>query len=177
MDSIFDGGFGGVDDWLNSDTSTSSFSPNYTGDIMKGIGTGISMFGEYQQGQAQKDAFDFNATLDEFSAEAEKVAGAETQREIGIGEESMLSTQRAMTAKNNVTMSGSPLDAALVTASNFEMTKSIADYNSKIKELQYQSKASQNRFYGQTAQNQSNMQMASTLMSGVSSMLPLLAML
>jgi len=176
MDSIFDDNYG-FGAFFDDSSSGSSFSPNYTGDIMKGIGTGVSMFGEYEQGQAAKDSFNFNSTLDEFSAQATEAAGAETQREIGIGEESMLSTQRAIRAKSNVTQSGSPLDTALVTASNFEMSKSIASYNSKIKELQYQSRASQDQFYGQQAVNKSNTQMASTLMSGVGSIIGLAALL
>ena len=176
MDSMYSEDYGM---WYNPSAGDSLMgaSPNYTGDIMKGIGTGVSMFGEYEQGQAQKQAFDFNATLDEFSAQATEAAGAETQREIGIGEESMLSTQRAITAKNNVTMSGSPLDAALVTASNFEMTKATADYNTKMNVLRYKSKASQDQYYGQVAQEQSQAKMASTLMSGVGSIIGLAALL
>jgi hypothetical protein len=160
-------------------TGTPNFpsSPNYTGDILKGVGTGLSMFGEYEQGIAEKSAYDFNATLDEYSAEAEKVAGAETQREIGIGEESMLSTQRAMYAKAGVTESGSPLDVMLQSASNAEMTKSIANYNSAIKELQYKSKASQDKYYGQQAQEASQFQMANTLLSGVGSIIGLAALI
>lgn len=151
------------------DTPSKSSSFGDTGSLLKGAGTLFSMGGEYLQGQAQKEAFDFNATLDEFSAEATKTAGIEEQREIGIGEASMLSTQRAMTAKNNVTMSGSPLDAALVTASNFEMTKSIANYNNAMKESQYRSRAAQERSYGQQAQEESQFNMAKTLLSGVGS--------
>lgn len=177
MDSIFDDyyGFGG---FFDSPASTSSgFGLKDAGGFLKGAGTLLGMGGEYIQGQAQKDAFDFDALLSEFSASAEQAAGAEQQREIGIGETSMLSTQRAITAKNNVTMSGSPLDAALVTASNFEMTKSIADYNSKIKEMEYRSKASQDRFYGQQAQEKSQFDMASTLMSGIGSIVGIAALL
>ena len=176
MDSMYSEDYGM---WYNPSAGDSLMgaSPNYTGDIMKGIGTGVSMFGEYEQGQAQKQAFDFNATLDEFSAQATEAAGAEQQRELGLQEESMLSTQRAVTAKNNVTMSGSPLDAALVTASNMEMTKSIYDYNSKIKALQYKSQASQDRYYGQVATEQANTKMASTLLSGVGSIVGLAALL
>lgn len=179
MDSMYSEDYGM---WYNPSAGDSlmggsSFSPNYTGDIMKGIGTGVSMFGEYEQGVAEKGAFDFNATLDEFSAQATEAAGAETQREIGIGEESMLSTQRAIRAKSNVTQSGSPLDTALVTASNFEMSKSIASYNTQIQALKYRSQASQDQFYGQQAVNKSNTQMASTLMSGVGSIIGLAALL
>ena len=159
------------------DYGDNSFLDIGKGGLFKAAGTGLQMYGEYQQGQAQKDAFDFNATLDEFSAEATKTAGIETDREIGIGEASMLSTQRAITAKNNVTMSGSPLDAALVTASNFEMSKATADYNSKIKELQYRSKASQEQFYGQQAQEASMFKMGETLMSGVGSIIGIAALL
>jgi len=176
MDSMFDDDYG-FGAFFDDPSSGSSFSPNYTGDIMKGIGTGVSMFGEYEQGIAQKESWDFNATLADFSAQATEAAGAETQREIGLGEESMLSTQRAVTAKNNVTMSGSPLDAALVTASNFEMTKSIADYNTKIKALQYRSQASQERYYGSVATEQANTKMASTLLSGVGSIVGMAALL
>jgi hypothetical protein len=157
--------------------SSSGFSFGDAGMLLKGAGTAISMFGEYQQGQAQKEAFDFNATLEDFSAEATKVAGEQEQASIESGEESMLSTQRAITAKNNVTMSGSPLDAALVTASNFEMDKAVADYNNKIKVLQYQSKASQDRYYGQVAQNESRTKMASTLMSGIGSIVGMAALM
>ena len=170
--SIFDSELMGEDSFFDGGAFSSPFDlGKNTGTLLKGAGTLFSLGGEYLQGQMSKEAFDFNASLDEFSAEATKTAGIEEQREIGIGETSMLSTQRAIAAKNNVTMHGSPLDAALVTATNFEMTKSIADYNSKMKESQYRSKASQERYFGQVAQEESQAKMASTLLSGVGSII------
>ena len=176
MDSMFDDDYG-FGAFFDDSSSGSSFSPNYTGDIMKGIGTGVSMFGEYQAGQEAKSAYDFNSVLDTYSAEATKVAGQEEQYSLGLEEESMLSTQRSIRAKSNVENSGSALDAAFTTAKNMELTKSIAAYNNQMKVLQYESKASQDKFYGQQAVNKSNTQMASTLMSGVGSIIGLAALL
>ena len=93
----------------------------------------LSAYGDILSGDESQQADEYNASL------AIEQGQFEVQN-TDLQEASTLSTQEAMFAKAGVTMSGSPLDTALNTASNFEMTKQVETYNaaSKANELNYE---------------------------------------
>jgi hypothetical protein len=93
---------------------------------IQGLGMIGSAIGTYMQGQEEKRAYDYNAAL-------VREQGVIEQYQLGKEEVGTLSAARAMTAKAGVTQSGSPLDAALASASGFELDKQIANYNTQSK--------------------------------------------
>lgn len=122
-----------------------------------GQGLGIagdlfSAFGDLQAGQSTADAYNYNAQLALEQGQFD-VSG------LDVEETDTLSTQKAMYAKAGVAMSGSALDVALNTASNFEMDKSIANYNA-------QSKANMDEYQGRMAKQQGEFKAGMSILSG-----------
>jgi hypothetical protein len=117
---------------------------------IKGLGMLGSAYGTYMQGIQQKKAYDYNAEL-------VRQSGVMDQYQLGREEVALLSSARAMTAKAGVTQSGSPLDAALASASGFELDKQIAKYNTE-------SKANMMDWEGRQAKKQAQSQ---ALMQGI----------
>lgn len=109
-------------------------------------------FGDLEVGKQEAGAYEYNAQL----AEDE---GSITQYQLGYAEEGLLSTQRAMYAKAGVTQSGSPLDVAVQSATQAEMDKQIARYNTE-------SKANMYRYEAQVAQSQSKIKAGEDLLTG-----------
>lgn len=112
----------------------------------------LSGFGNLMAGKEQAGAYEYNAQL----AEDE---GAITAYQLGHAEEGLLSTQRAMYAKAGVTQSGSPLDVAVQSATQAEMDKQIARYNTESKSRMYQYEA-------ELAKSQSKIKAGEDLLSG-----------
>ena len=125
-------------------------------------GSILSAYGDILSGDESQQADEYNASL------ALEQGQFEVQN-TDLQEASTLSTQEAMFAKAGVTMSGSPLDTALNTASNFEMTKQVETYNaaSKANELNYE---------GAVAKQQGEFGAAGSLLQGAEG-LGMLAML
>ena len=134
------------------------------GDVIQGVG-GL------MQGFEIQDAYDYNAGILDQQAEQVMVAAGLQEEEIGTAESEMLGTQKAMYAKAGVTMSGSPTDVALQTATNFEFDKLVTDYNAKVKESYLQSEANMSKMYGKEAATQGMFKMGSSLLSAGAALL------
>jgi hypothetical protein len=115
-------------------------------------GTVLGAYGDIMAGDEAQKADDYNANLALEQGQFEV-------SDLGTEETDTLSTQRAMYAKAGVTMSGSPLDTAFNTASQFEMDKQIATYNA-------QSKANMDTYEGQVAKSQGQIKAGESLLSG-----------
>jgi hypothetical protein len=115
-------------------------------------GSILSAFGDILSGDESQQADDYNASL------ALEQGQFEVQN-TDLQEASTLSTQEAMFAKAGVTMSGSPLDTALNTASNFEMTKQVETYNAA-------SAANMDKYKGEVAAQQGEFSAAGDLLKG-----------
>jgi hypothetical protein len=96
-----------------------------------GLGTAIKAgssimagVGAYMQGQEMAGAYEYNASL-------ELMKGQFEVEEISGKEDETLSTQKAMYAKAGVEQSGSVLDVALDTATNYEYDKQVATFNAQ----------------------------------------------
>lgn len=152
------------DVFLNDSTASSSGGFNMGG-LAAGfgiLGTGLKAFGQYQQGQQIAGADEYNAAL--------AIQGSEYDiGRIDVAEKDMSGTQAAMYAKAGVTMSGSPLDVMLKTATNFELDKQVSNYNA-------QSKAAMLRYEGAQAKKQADFNAGSTLLSGALSIASTAAM-
>ena len=97
---------------IGAGTITSAF-----GSILQGVGG-------YMQGQEEAGADEYNASL-------ALMQGEFNVEQIGLSEGETLSTQKAMYAKAGVEQSGSVLDTALNTATNFEYDKQVATFNAQ----------------------------------------------
>lgn len=115
-------------------------------------GTVLNAYGDVVAGKESKAAYDYNAQLALDQGQVDLL-------QLDKGEADTLSTQRAMYAKAGVTMSGSPLDVAVNTASQFEMDKQIANYNA-------QSKAAMDTYEGEVAKQQGEFKAGMSLLSG-----------
>ena len=113
----------------------------------------LSAYGAVTQGKEEQQAYNYNASL-------ALEQGTFNVDSLGSQEVDMLSTQKAMYAKAGVEMSGSPLDVAVNTATNFEMDKQIATYNA-------QSKANMDVYEGQVAKQQADYKAGMDVLSGV----------
>ena len=117
------------------DLSAPSKSTGWTKSEIQGLGLIGQGIGSYMQGVEEKQAYYHNAAL-------VREQGVIEQYQLGREDVSTLSSARAMTAKSGLTQSGSPLDAALASASGFELDKQIANYNtqSRANELEWEGK-------------------------------------
>ena len=119
-------------------------------DVLGGIGSLL-------QGQETQMADEYNANLaiqqGQFNVE-----------QLNVSEVSTLSTQRAAYAKAGVMQSGSVLDTALATATQFEYSKDIATYNA-------QSQANMDNYLGKEAKSQGEMGFAGGLLKAANSLL------
>lgn len=122
-------------------------------------GIGIGAYGNMMIGEKQQDAYNFNADLVMQQQEF-------TEDQIETYGEEVLSTQRAIYARSGVAYTGSPLDAALKSATNIEMSKQISRYNAETK-------ANMNRYYGEVSAAQGKIKAGETLLSGGLSLLGL----
>lgn len=104
-------------------------------DAISILGSGVSAWGAIQEGKQQQQANEYNAEL---TLQAGEIDVANLEKE----EENLSSTQKAAYAKAGVTLSGSPLEVMLQSATNFEMDKATAKYNaeSKANMLRYEGK-------------------------------------
>lgn len=126
------------------------------GTALSALSSGLGAFGSLLAGQESQDAYNYNAQL-------ALTQGQFEVQDLDTAEQDTLSTQKAMYAKAGVTMSGSPLDVAVHTASGFEMDKQIANYNS-------QSKANMLTYEGKVAKSQSQIKAGSQLLSGAATL-------
>lgn len=133
------------------DSSGNSLMPTLPQALTAG-GSILSAYGDILSGDESAEAYDYNAGL-------ALTQGQFEVNDIESSEDDTLSTQKAIYAKAGVTMTGSPLDTAVNTASQFEMDKQIATYNAA-------SKANMDQYEGQVAKQQGEFGAAGSLIKG-----------
>lgn len=127
-------------------------------------GAGISAYGALQQSKLEQQGYEYNAALADLQAKEAVQAGEITQEEITSQEDYLKGEQEAAYAKSGVTMSGSPLDVMLQSATNFEFDKSIERYNTAVQVSRDQSQAQLDRFYGKQARSAGKVKALTTLL-------------
>lgn len=141
------------------------------GDYLSVGGDLLSGLGQLEQGLEIQDADNYNAQILSSQAEQSLVAGNIETAKIGVAEEELLGTQKAMYAKAGVTTFGSPTDVALNTASNFEYDKQIATYNANVQAQNLNSQAGLEKMYGAEAANKGIMSLGASLLKGAGALL------
>jgi hypothetical protein len=123
------------------------------GSLMGAGGDFLSAYGAVTQGEEEQTAYNYNANL-------ALEQGQFDVTDLSEQETDTLSTQKAIYAKSGVEFSGSPLDTAVNTATNFEMDKQIATYNA-------QSQANMDTYEGQVAKQQADFSAGTDVLGGV----------
>ena len=139
-----------------SDSSLSSNPMANVGTYLQAGGDILSGIGGYMQGQE-------TASADEYNASLALIQGQFENQQLGLEESQTLGTQKAMYAKAGVELSGSVLDTALQTATNFEYDKQVVDFNS-------QSQANVDEYDAKMAKSQGDFALASGLLKGATSL-------
>jgi hypothetical protein len=88
---------------------------------MTAIGTGVSVYGQIQQGKSQAAQAEYNAKLAKRNAKSARENAEYEARQKRRGTARLIGKQRALYAKAGVTMEGSPLDVLQETAAQGEM--------------------------------------------------------
>lgn len=132
------------------------------------IGTGISAYGQYQQGKAQEAMARYNAKLSEQQAEQEGVVSAENARRRREMNRRRIGQIRASLAGSGVSLTeGSYLDAIGQTTSELELA-TLDDINqSRRRQEAYLNEATMQRWQGSQASSAGNIAAASTLFGGI----------
>jgi hypothetical protein len=133
---------------------TSSTKLDYLSKGLGFLGLGSQIYGSVKEGLDTQKAYKRNAgILDE---QAESLTGAKDidQYRTKRNFERVRGEQEAAYAKAGVEMSGSPLIVALESQKEYELDKSIIDYNYKLEENKLKNKANMERYYGRVAKRQ-----------------------
>lgn len=138
-----------------------NFGPGLTafGDIMQG-------FGSMMQGEEMQGAYEYNAAILDQEAQIVMNALPLAIEDIEGAKGDLLSTQKEMYAKAGVTMSGSPTDVALDTATQFDFDKIVTTYNAKVKAQRLHSEAAMQRYYGEISEQKGMFGLGGGLLRG-----------
>lgn len=138
---------------ITDSSGNSPFNMSTASSGMGFVGDFLGYFGALQEGKSISQLYDHNADLTLAQADF-NASQLETHGEYLMG------TQKAMYAKAGVTMSGSPLDVMLESATNIELDKQIMRFNAN-------SKADMDKYYGKQAIIKSKFEAGSDLIKGV----------
>lgn len=131
------------------------------------VGTGVSAYGQYQQGKAQKALNDRNAAVSDQAAldrerDSRIIANAQRDRN-----RRLLAKQRAMLAKSGVIAdTGSPLALQAQQSGELELAALDAERSGKVEGAQLREQAVLDRMAGRAARRAGNLGAASTILSG-----------
>lgn len=133
-------------------------------------GAGISAYGQYQAGKAQKEMAEYNAKVAENSAQAEFAASRENakrQREMNLRHLSAM--QRKLAAGGVEVSSGSASDALTTASSELELNTLDLFREAEAKQVAYRNQAALSRYEGRQAYSAAKIGSIGTLIGGVGS--------
>lgn len=132
------------------------------------LGTGLSAYGQYQSGQAQKSAYNYNATI---ATQEADVARAKAAREEQIHRDKLkrlIGTQTALFGAAGVDIgSGSPLLTLMSTAEEGEKEAQWIKYGGEVEATERLNEAKLNRYYGKQAGRAGRLSAGSTFLTGL----------
>lgn len=130
------------------------------------VGTGVSAYGAYSAGQAQKQASEINARNAEQQAIAIRQSADLDIQKQQKDQRRFVAQQRSLVAKSGVAFSGSPLDVIADSLADSELDMAITDYNARVGISQARSQSAYNTFMGNQFAKTGTLQAGSTLLSG-----------
>jgi hypothetical protein len=132
---------------------------------LSAIGTGLSIYGQLQQGRQQQQFHNYNAAVNRQKAELTKQAGELSVARLRREKRRFGAKQQAAFAKAGVRLTGSPLQVLADSAAELELDIMIEDYNTRIAILSAQSSADLDVIRGQQARTASFIGAGSTLLT------------
>ena len=130
------------------------------------VGAGVSAYGMYAQGQAQKQMADYNAKVQQNNAAMKMQQGQYEAGLIAQRNRRLRGAQAAASGKAGVDVSGSVSDVMYDSALQGEVNRLSAIYKGQIGSDESASAASLSRASGESAVSQSYWGAAGTLLSG-----------
>ena len=126
----------------------------------------IQSIGQFESGEAQKQAYDFNANIAEQNARQSELIGAQEERHQRIMGRKALGQMRSAYGASGVTMEGSPMEVLAESAANAELDALNVAYARKSQAVNFRNEARAGRFAGSQAQIAGRIGAAASLMSG-----------
>ncbi len=134
------------------------------------VGTGLSAYGSYQSGQAQKGMANYNAKLAENEAIAKEQQSHFESLQMAKERDRALASQRAALGSSGAMVSeGTPLLLMAEQAGNFELDSLMQQRNRALEASALRSQATLDRFAGKQAAYAGTMGAFTTVLSGVGS--------
>ncbi len=134
------------------------------------LGTGLSAYGQYQSGQAQKEAYKYNAKVAEGEAVTARTAAAREEEVHREKLQRMLGTQKALYGAAGVDItSGSPLLTMMSTASEGEEEARYIKYGGEVEATRLLNEAKTSQFYAKQATKTAGFGSTSTFFTGLGS--------
>jgi hypothetical protein len=137
---------------------------------LSAIGTGVSAFGQYQQGQSMQSAANYNAAVAEQQAGMIEASGELEAYKIRKQGETIKGTQRARYAASGIRTTGSAAEVLADTAASIQLDMDIARYNTQVGAMGARSQAAMSRYQGQQYAQAGRMGAFTTLIGGLGSM-------
>ena len=131
----------------------------------KALGGIASAFGAFQQGNAQADAFEYNAQVADMNASAALQAGEENKRRRERIAKSNLATQSTKYLASGVVLSGSPLAVLGESAAEEALAAEDILHAAQVDATNFRNKAQIQRFYADGASSKAT----SNLFGGIAS--------
>jgi hypothetical protein len=130
--------------------------------------TAMAAYSSYEQGKTQKDAYDYNARVNEQNAKAVREKSILDEEQSRERTKRLIGHQRTLYAKAGVDLSsGSPLLNFAETAAEGEEEAMAIRAGGNVGANQELNQATLNRFYGQNAKTAGSIGAASTFLSGL----------
>lgn len=131
------------------------------------VGGGILQAGgQYAQGSAMKNAYDFNAQVSEENARAVRQSGLLTESQKRRQYDRVISSQKSQYASRGVVVdTGSPLDVMVDSMFNAEFDLAIDRYNTEVAARSYENQAQLERYYGKQTKRLATTQAIGTLLN------------
>jgi len=115
------------------------------------VGTAISAFGQYKEGQDAAEASRYNASVTRQNAATQasmvEQSGALEASQQRRSTQRVVSSQRARYGASGVELTGSPLNVMIGTSAEGELDARIIEYNTKVKSSQILSQAASQATY------------------------------
>lgn len=138
---------------------------------VQGAGTALSVVGAIQQGQSEKYAADYNASLAEDEANQTLVKAAEDERRLRIAQRKQLGDMRASYGASGVQLEGSALDVVQESAASAELDALTVRHQGTARATQLRNEARMSRYQGETATSRALLTGLGAGMSGAGSIL------
>lgn len=134
-------------------------------EVLKGIGTGLNVSGQYTESKAQQEALLYNAQVARQQALITGTSAAYNTQRLKKRARILLATQTARYAKSGVRFDrGTPVDVMANSAAEYEMDILAEEYNAKVEMMRLENQAQLDEIKARSVKSAGNTGIASTLL-------------